>query len=853
MPKVSAPTIPPAAQPAKPTNAGIVYTRIVSSIVAKDNTVEGDPLFVFKRPGKLSSVVDLEGANEALLNLTFTPGDSVEIMLAKLPLAFDGIVASTPSDLNQTMPTYMHDIDATQEMLVTVGGMARLVTNIYGNPNAGEFVYIGFVFNAAKSTLQMVPLSHEHMIGKVEHPSISDMDNLKAAIRVGRVIDTKASPSEITERVAKRHRLDRFGTFGFPRPAKLPHALSLSVALSGLILLEEDIRGLRGLGGGISSGGPTQTREETTAIKMQARLREARARAKAQTKREAQAKAAAEEQARLQQEQARLQQQQRQAAADAAAKEAAQAQAARVAAAEKATVARVAAEAKAAEQRQAEEVAQVAAEAAARAAVEESAKLKREAAEANERRVAAAKEALAAKAEAERKRQADEAAVEAAAKARRKQAAAEAATEELSDDDVMAFDRQVREISTAKVRVPELGQSAADSQVAVSEIASDNGIPSNLDLIAIDARRDEIIERLLKTSEVQEDLARLVFATKEERSTKVSPFLDNLAELFSSKEPLGDVVDQMILPIDLELLTDRLGNYLTSSRNLELTIEYRDYIIPQAKAVEAQLQKLTPILKVPDLPDNLRNDTTQLIETYSGYAAQFETTLKRIDKVIDEIDEHNATAKKNARKALLTNQNPAAYAAQLAFLDKAENAELDELKEEERRAAERQLVVDPQLKWLKEVETELDAELAYDDKDADVWAAQFAYLRKIMDDEKIDDDEIYNLSSEKLDVAANQLAWVVESKSSMWRRAEETEAQRAAREAEAAKRREAADKILETDVKLQRLLQEKTVQDSLRRIRPPPTRPSRKSIGKLYHKRQDRVVAAIALRMMKRK
>lgn len=839
VPQVSEPSIPPAAQPAKPTNAGIVYTRIISSIFAKEQLVEGDPLFVFKRPGKLSSVADLEGANEALGKVKITADNSAD-MLAQLPLAFDGIVASTPSDFNQTMPDYMYDMDTTKELLVTVGGVARLVTNLYGDPNAGEFVYLGFVFNVVESTLQMVPLSHEHMIGKVKHPGIPIMDNLKAAIRVGRVIDTKASPSEITEHVAKRHK----GPPGHPRLAMPPHALS--VALSGRLLLEEEVKSLRGLGGGISSGGPNQTPEEAAAIKMQARLRQERARRKAQAKREAQAKAAAEEQARLQQQQQQLQQQQRQAAADAAAKAAAQAQAERVAAAEKAAAARVAAKVKAAVERLA---AAAAAEAKAKAeAAEESAALKRAAAEASARRVEAANEALAAQAEAERKRRAEEEAAQAAAEVEQKRAAAEAATEEGSDDDVMAvFDKQKREIASAQGKVVDLGQIAADSQVAVSEIAFDNGIPSNLDLIALDARRDEIIERLLKTSEVQEDLAKLIFATKEERSTKVSPFLDTLAELFSSKEPLGDVVDQMILPVDLKLLVDRLGNYLTSSRNLELTIEYRDYIIPQAATVEAQLQKLTPILKVPDLPDKLRSDATKLVETYSGYAAQFEEVLKRIDKVIDEIDARNATSKKNARKALITNQNPSAYAAQLAFLDKAENAELDELKEEERRAAERQLVVDPQLKWLKQIETELDAELAYDDKDADVWSAQLSYLRKIMGDEV---DEVDHLSIQKLDMAANQLAWVVESESSMWRRPEESVTQREAREAEATKRREAADKILETDKKLQRLLQEKTVQDSLRRIRPPPTRQSQKSIGKLYSKRQDRVVAAMALKMM---
>jgi hypothetical protein len=239
---VSAPAVPPAAQPAKQTNAGIVYTRIIGSMATKDHVAEGDPVFVFKRPGKLSAVCDLEIANEELRAIVVNPVNLANMAqtLANLPFAFDGIVSSTPSDLHQHDT---HPLDATQELLVTVGGVARMVTNLYGVPNAGEYIYLGFVVVNSGSTppyLQLVPVSHEHMVGKVAHPKIGALTDVVAAIRVGRVLDTKASPSEVTDAVAKR--LKTFS--GLARP---PHALS--IALSSAVLLTNEIAALRGVGG----------------------------------------------------------------------------------------------------------------------------------------------------------------------------------------------------------------------------------------------------------------------------------------------------------------------------------------------------------------------------------------------------------------------------------------------------------------------------------------------------------------------------------------------------------------------------------------------------------------------------
>ena len=239
---VSAPAVPPAAQPAKQTNAGIVYTRIIGSMATKDHVAEGDPVFVFKRPGKLSAVCDLEIANEELRAIVVNPVTLVNMAqtLANLPFAFDGIVSSTPSDLHQHDT---HPLDETQELLVTVGGVARMVTNLYGVPNAGEYIYLGFVVVNSGSTppyLQLVPMSHEHMVGKVTHPKIGALTDVVAAIRVGRVLDTKASPSEVTDAVAKRLKTSS----GLAKP---PHALS--IALSSAVLLTNEIAALRGVGG----------------------------------------------------------------------------------------------------------------------------------------------------------------------------------------------------------------------------------------------------------------------------------------------------------------------------------------------------------------------------------------------------------------------------------------------------------------------------------------------------------------------------------------------------------------------------------------------------------------------------
>jgi hypothetical protein len=178
--------------------------------------------------------------------------------------------------------------------------VARLVTNLYGAPNAGEYIYLGFVVVNSGSTppyLQLVPMSHEHMIGKVVHSQM-DFSKLVGVIKMGRVLDTKASPSEMTARLAKRYRS------GAPALAKPPHALS--VAVSGFLLLPTEIQRLRDVPSMSETLEPATAREELELkrrkLELEKRQQEERARQQEERARQQ------EERARQQEERARQQQ-----------------------------------------------------------------------------------------------------------------------------------------------------------------------------------------------------------------------------------------------------------------------------------------------------------------------------------------------------------------------------------------------------------------------------------------------------------------------------------------------------------------------------------------------------------------
>jgi hypothetical protein len=678
-----------------------VYTRIISSVVAKDGLAEGDPLFVFKRPGKFSSVADLASANEALGRVTITSGDS-DRMLAKVPLAFDGIVASTPSDLNQTMPHYLYDIDTTRELLVTVGGVARLVTNLYGDPNAGEFVYLGFVFDATASTFQIVPLSHEHMIGKVDHPEITNLDDLKAAIRVGRVLDTKASPSEITEHVAKRHKS------GVPRLTKPPHALS--VALSGRILLEEEVKSLRDF---------DETRVERQ-IRLERQTAEAAQAAKAkaeaaQLAKEAEAEAAAvnkraAEAARLAKEaeaEARrvalleaslVEAETQRVAAEAAEKNAAakkaqaeKAEADKKAEAEAEVVAAVAAEAKA----------KVEAEKAEKAAAE-AARVKEEAewmaaAEKEEKaiRVEAARveakqaEEAAKQAEAKAKVEAEQAAVAAeeaeaenvaAAKAKAAAVAAAVAAEEAAKAEV-AMAKTVEQAEVAKayrvaldnVEVAEKAAKAAEEKAAKAveeqkyadeeveaakmkrevvtqlttelEVFVNGNLDFNKPLVDLQTESNTLVQLRKEVSELVNMNGMLadpkpidgILATQPVTKSLVASSKRSIENVLGPYDEFEELFSSMIISNDLVELTDTIRRVLVAERNLEHTMGLKEIVDSNTNELKSSVTRFSIYAKRKDISEDDRKKATEIVIKTADQLKEYNEISNLLETLMDQI------------------------------------------------------------------------------------------------------------------------------------------------------------------------------------------------------------------------